>query len=250
MTVMSMRMKLCLAAALAAVVSPVLAQAQSPGWKHTILVYGLAAGMSGETAVRGLEADVDVGFSEILESLEAGGMVAYRGETGRWAVMANVIYMGLGVTKDGGAGFTFDADVDQWLVEVDGAWRCSDRFEVLAGLRGASIDVAVEARHPTLGTTDRDGSESWVDPVVGARLQVPIGKSWSFTGRGDVGGFGIGSDLTWQAVAHFDWRIGETVGLSAGYLILYADYEDGHGSDLFRYDMTSQGPFVGVTFSF
>lgn len=234
-------------AAVAAWVSTTDAQAQAQDWRHTVLVYGLAAGLSGETAVRGLEADVDVGFSEILENLEAGGMAAYRGETQRWAVMANVIYMGLGVTKDGGAGFTFDADVDQWLIEVDGAWRCSDRFEVLAGLRGASIDVAVEARHPTLGTADRDGSESWVDPVVGARVQIPIGKSWSFTGRGDAGGFGIGSDLTWQAVAQFQWRLGDTMGLAVGYLAVYADYEDGHG---FRYDVTSQGPFVGLAFSF
>ena len=237
-------------AAVAAGVSPVVAQAQPEGWRHTILVYGLAAGLSGETAVRGLEADVDVGFSEVLEDLEAGGMAAYRAESKRWAVMANVIYMGLGATKDAGASVTFDVDIDQWLLEVDGSWRYSDRLEFLAGLRFASIDVAVESRHPTLGTAEQDGSESWVDPVVGARVQIPIGKSWSFTGRGDIGGFGVGSDLTWQAVAQFQWRLGETLGLSLGYLAIYADYEDGDGSDLFRYDVTSQGPFAGMMFSF
>ena len=238
-------------------VSPAAAQSTPPqtapaseGWRHTLVLYGLGAGLSGETAVRGLEADVDVGFSDLLENLEAGGMAAWRGETDRWALMANAVFVGLGATKDGAGNTTADVDVDQAWLEFDGAYRFSNRFEVLFGARGMALDTTVEVRQPLLGSTERNAGKSWVDPVVGARFAVLIGKKWSFVGRGDVGGFGVGSDFTWQAVAHFDWRIGKTVGMVFGYQVLDVDYEDGEGSDLFRFDAAIAGPLVGVTFAF
>jgi len=227
--------------------APAVAQPASEDWTHTIVVYGWGAGLSGEAGVGGVEADVDVGFSELLQNLEAGGMLAYRGSNDRWAVMGNVIFVGLGATKDLPLGGTADVDVDQWILEADGAWRANDRFEVLFGLRAYSLDLATKIRNSPLASAQADGSKTWIDPVVGARVQVPLGKSWSFVGRGDLGGFGVGSDLSWQAVARFDWQGSQRVGMSFGYLLLDVDYEAGEAQDLFGYDMTTAGPFLALT---
>ena len=177
-------------------------------------------------------------------------MVAYRGTSGPWAVMANAVFVGLGATKDLPLGGAADVDVDQAILEIDGAYAITERFEVVFGLRGVATDVAVEVRSPLLSTLNGDDSKSWIDPLVGARFEVPMGKKWAFVGRGDIGGFGLGSDLAWQATAHFDWQISPHVGMAFGYELLDMDYDDGEGPDEFRYDMTMQGPFVAVTFAF
>ena len=238
-----------------ALVAPASARAQtSPrggeGWKHTLVVYGLGAGMSGKVAVGNLGADLDVSFSDILHNLQAGGMIAYRGETGKWALIANGVYMGLGATRDLRLGGSARSDINEAILEVDGSYRFARRWDVYYGLRGVHLDSTVELR-PSVGPdVSADASQSWIDPVVGARLEVPIGKGWSFIGKGDVGGFGVGSDFAWQAMAHFDWRSSKTFGLTIGYVALDMDYENGSGRDFFKYDVLSQGPFAGATFDF
>ncbi|HUD73309.1 MAG TPA: hypothetical protein VMQ62_15235 [Dongiaceae bacterium] len=220
------------------------------GWQHTAAIYMLAAGMSGKSAVGPVEADVDVSFSEILDHLQLGAMAAYRGTDGRWSVMVNSMFMGLAMTKDGPLGGSAEVDFDQTMLEVDGGWRFAKQFELYFGLRGTAIDLNVEVR-PVTGTTQEDGDRrSWVDPLVGIRYEVPMGSKWTFVGRGDVGGFGVGSDFAWQAMAHFDWRISPHFGAAFGYVALDMDYEDGEGRDFFKYDMLASGPFAAATFHF
>jgi hypothetical protein len=72
----------------------------------------------------------------------------------------------------------------------------------------------------------------------------------AFAGRFDVGGFGVGSDLTWQAFPYLDWSLAKSTSLQLGYRWLATDYEAGSGSSLFRYDVLVQGPQVGLTFHF
>ena len=220
------------------------------GWRHVVALYGWGAGMSGTGDIGPVEGDVDVSFSEIVEDLEMAGMMAYRGENDHWAIMGNVVYVGLGSAKDLPLGGVADVDLDQWIVEVDGAFRFSERFEVLFGLRGYELDLAVEVRSPLGATASGEAGKNWVDPVIGARYKLPMGKAWDFVVRGDVGGFGIGSELSWQAVTHFDWRASKNVGMSVGYLLLDVDYEDGEGADEFLYDMAIQGPFLALVLSF
>jgi hypothetical protein len=219
-------------------------------WQHTAAIYMLAAGMSGKAAIGPVDADVDVPFSEILENLEFGGMAAYRGTNGRWSVMVNSMFIGLGITKDGPLGGSAEVDFDQTMLEVDGGWRFAKGLELYFGLRGTDIDMNIEVR-PTIGTTQTaDDRHSWVDPLVGIRYEVPMGSKWTFVGRGDIGGFGVGSDFAWQAMTHFDWRISKRFGAAFGYVALDMDYKDGEGSDFFKYDILGSGPFAAGTFHF
>lgn len=206
--------------------------------------------MSGKSSVGSLDADVDVPFSEILENLQAAGMVGYRGTNGRWAVMANAVFMGLGVTKDLRFGGSAEVDLDQSMLEIDGGWRFAKGLELYFGLRANDIDADLELR-PIVGSTQTaHGSQTWVDPLVGLRWERPIGAKWQFVGRADVGGFGVGSDFAWSAMAHFDWRISKHFGAAFGYIAIESDYEDGEGSDYFRYDILNTGPMAAATFHF
>jgi len=46
----------------------------------------------------------------------------------------------------------------------------------------------------------KSGSVDWADPFIGARLQHQPTPGQAITLRGDVGGFGAGSQFSWQAI--------------------------------------------------
>lgn len=235
--------------------SPAADPVQAPagdGWEHMVALYVAAIGMSGDAAVGNLGVDVDLPFSELVDHLDAGAMAAYRGSKGNWAVMANAAFFSLGASKDLPFGGNGEAEINQTLFELDGARRFAKGLEFYFGARVVDIDSSLELNlgNPIFQTIQGDERKTWLDPLVGLRYQVPLGKHWSFVGRADVGGFGIGSDLAWQAMAHFDWRISRHFGAAFGYVILDIDYDDGQGSHYFLYDIAAQGPLAAATFHF
>ena len=206
-------------------------------------LYGLAVGMSGDIGIGPVNADVDVGLDDILNNLEFGFMGTARVGYGPWAFTAEGLYMGLEGTKNG-----VTAELDQWLVEPTLSYRVSKYFEPLAGVRYNNLSG--ELRGPGILPTPRipTGTQDWWDPIVGANLGLPLGKGFSLNLRGDIGGFGVGSDLAWQVFPYVDWQFAKWGSLQAGYRWLYMDYETGSGTSRFKYDMLNQGAQLGVTF--
>jgi len=225
--------------------------AQSPAWKNTAEIYMMGASMSGTTAVGPVEAQLDVTFKTVLENLQFGAMVNYRGEAPKWAVTADVMFSALGATRDGTHGLqTTKVDADEWLVNLTGSWRASEIFDVFAGVRFTSISDTVVLTPFTGNVRTGKLSKSWFDPIVGARVKAPIGKGWSLEGYGDIGGFSVGSDLTWMLQGRVNWQMSRTVGLGLGYRALYQDYESGSGTDYFKWKITTQGPLLAANLSF
>lgn len=232
-------------------------------WSHTVTPYLWGSGMSGKTAVGTatpagpLEADVDVGFDDILSNLKFGAMGSYRGDrSDGWVVMADYIYMSLEADKQSTAGpvrIDTTVGVKQTALELDLGYRLNDQFTVFAGLRYNDVDTDLDVVRTGPGAgANRAASkgDSWTDPVVGITARYPLNDTWSLGVRGDVGGFGIGSDLTWQMMATVNWKVRDNLEVVAGYRYLDADYEDGSGADLFKYDMVTSGPGIGVSFKF
>ncbi|HEU5311015.1 MAG TPA: hypothetical protein VFV24_06145, partial [Candidatus Eisenbacteria bacterium] len=120
------------------------------------------------------------------------------------------------------------------------AYRVSPFLEPLVGVRYNSLSGEIIGPFGRLPSGDQD----WWDPIVGATASLPVSRAVSLRARGDVGGFGIGSDLTWQAHPYLDWIFMQNASLQAGYRWLDVDYEN---DDAFRWDVLTQGPQVGVT---
>jgi opacity protein-like surface antigen len=237
-----MRSKILLSLALAATLLPSNVRAsETNAWTFDVTLYGLAAGMSGDVMVKGIPADVDMGFDQIWNNLEFGAMGKVRVGHGRWALTTDVIYMDLGASKN-----NVSVDFEQWVVEPSLSYRICQNFEVLAGARYNQLDGEING---PLGITP-SGTQSWWDPIVGANVSLPLGEKFSLNLRGDIGGFDVGSDLTWQAFPSVNWQIAKSWSLNAGYRWVYTDYSDGSGANEFQYDMLSQGPQLGVTFRF
>lgn len=105
-----------------------------------------------------------------------------------------------------------------------------------------AINKQITARAPTAISEDKD----WFDPILGVRAQWNFNDKWFLAGRSDIGGFSVGSDLTWSVQGTVGYRFTEKVSAELGYRYLDTDYKDG----AFTYDMAEHGIFTGLNIVF
>ena len=254
----SSRCNLLLVIALPLLLAPFCVQAQhnSKSWNHSVYIYVMGAAIDGKAQIGPVEVPVDLSASDIFSALEFGAMAAYRAENDTWSFSADTTYMGLAGsdTTDGGL-VLGTLDVDQFTLMASVGRRVSENAEILFGL--AYVDLGVDLRVTSTGPLPVDLAASrdadWIDPTVGLRYNRPINDKWRVNLRGDVGGFGVGSDLMYHLLANVQWQASESVGMVFGYRLIDFDYEDGNNSpdgNYQQYDLTEQGPLVGVSISF
>lgn len=227
----------------AAALAQSVSNESSEDWKWEATIYMLGASLDGTTGVNNLTADIDVGFSDILDNLEMGGMARMHAVRGHWSLGLDLIYMGLGASTDRPPA---DIDVDQEVAELSVGFVYSERFESLVGARYMRISTDIAFQGP-LGV-QRSGNVDWWDPFIGGRTTLPMGESWKFKLRADIGGFGVGSDLAWQVETLFTRDFSPRASLEIGYRWIDVDYQDDDNG--FIYDVMTQGLQAGVTFRF
>ena len=100
-----------------------------------------------------------------------------------------------------------------------------------------------------LEPTPLEADVSWVDPLAGVRWNWDISDTWSTNLRGDIGGFGVGSDLSGQGVAVVDWQPWQHVSITGGLRALWVKYGTDKGADKgadnYELDMTFWAPLLG-----
>ncbi len=219
------------------------AEAPHKKWALDLTLYAFAAGLDGEIGARRVDADVDVDFFDILENLEFAAMGKVRMGYDRWALTTDILYLGLGASNN-----IAIADLDQWMVEPTVSYRVNQYFEPLAGVRYNYLKASVNGR--ILGIVQATGIQEWVDPIIGANLTLPLSETVDLNFRGDVGGFGVGSDITWQMYPRVTWRFHRHFSVDAGYRLLYMDYLDGEQLKRFDLEVLIHGPQIGFTAHF
>jgi hypothetical protein len=233
---------ICLAAAL---VAPATALAQVT---HSIALYGPAVQVNGTAQVGDATADVNVEADELLDKLEMAAVAGYRLATPRWCFIASGLFVGLGQSKHGRS-----MDVDGTIVELDAGYRLSGAAELLVGVRYTDLSVEVGDTSQISGewVSVKNGDE-FFDPIVGIRFVAPVSSSekWMVEGRGDVGGFGVGMDLQWQAMLNLGYHPNDSVTIWLGYRALAQDFDDAGSTGQFAMDVTYHGPQLGATFAF
>ena len=143
---------------------------------------------------------------------------------------------------------------EQFVWEPAGFYRITSFLEAGLGGRLNNLQAGIDVRRNVLpaGTEAVTGSASktWFDPIIIARINTDIRDKWLFQFRGDVGGFGVGSDLTWQLQAYAGYRFSKVFQLTAGYRILSIDYDKGADEERFIYNVDTFGPVVRLGFNF
>jgi hypothetical protein len=108
------------------------------------------------------------------------------------------------------------------------------------------IDVELEVN----GSTVVGNTADWVDPVVGVRWIPQISDSCHVILKGDIGGFGIASDFTWNLQGGFVWDATDYLSLVFQYRAVSVDYSTGTVGtpERFAYDTITHGPLLGLAF--
>jgi hypothetical protein len=230
--------------------APAVAQAQpSPdeGWRFTLAPYLMGASLDGNVVVRGQPAEADISAGDIFDNLDFGFMGMAVARTRDWGVLADTVVVKLSVDTQVPPG-EFKPSID--IVSVQGVRRLGDNADVTWGLRWNHVKGEIRIDAPVPVALER--SRNWFDPVVGVVLRTPGDHRFHAALIGDIGGFGVGSDFTWQVFPSvgFDITKNKKVSLEAGWRFLAVDYKTGEGADRFEYDVLYQGPAVGLAFRF
>lgn len=252
--------------------SPELARRRAPGSRRSPLPALLAAGLLlspwlGGVAsaeewsfsitpyvwVPSLDTSLNIGPNPPVESsksifdiLNGAFLIAGEARRDRWSVFGELNWLSLG------------DDIDPRGGRLDASWKlegvmasaslgyavyetAQTRAEVFGGARLWSLDAETEVL-----SREASASRSWTDPILGARVETQVSDRWALSGLVDVGGFGVGSEFQWEAIAQVSWAMTDSVSLVGGYRHLDLEFEKGN----FDLDLTMSGPFIAVGFEF
>jgi hypothetical protein len=216
-------------------------------WQFALTPYYWGQGIDGTVQVQGTSGKADYSwFDEVNPADNFATEIHFEAKKNDLAFIVEPTYTNAEDTsaKVGSSGA--DVKVEYLLNDLLVGYRFKKSWEVLAGLRFASMDNTVQ---PDGGARSAD-SEDWVDLVGGVRYTHQLSEKWDFLGRFDIAGLDLtsGSDLTWNGSALFFWSFAPNSSLAVGYRILDIDFTTGSGSNRFDYDTRQQGPLIGVNF--
>ena len=240
---------------------PAEAQDEDRKWRTTFTPLLWLANNSTTVSYGDRSRSLTIRAADALDNLEAGGTFRLGVNNGEWGAFADLFFIGLGDTSNVGprGNIPLRTEVDNTVWQVAGTYRVVDKdnfdLDVLAGLRGYSIDVDVTVQPfagpaGVLGFPGRSLSRgiSFVDPVIGGMANWELSDKWSLDFYGDIGGFGAGSDFTYRLGTGVDYSFNDTVSARAGYTVVDFDYTSGSGFDKLRYETTLYGPNLGLQF--
>lgn len=236
------------AAALGA--GPALAQ---DGWQFALSPYVWLPGVSTAVDTGQGTVDVDTSASDAISDLDMALMAAFEARKGKWGLLVDLIYSDLASRASTPLGVLWDkAKVDTRMtalsvyagyrvIEHDKGW-----LDVLAGGRFYWLDVDLRLTPGAARGRSFDLDGDWADPLIGLRGRYDFTDRWFATAIGDAGGFGGGSDESWQAIGLLGYQFDERWSIEAGWRYMSVEKELG-GRDV-AVDLS--GPLIGVTARF
>lgn len=262
--------------------------AEKPDWTFVVTPYAWLMGATGSMTAKGQTIDVNAGIVDMFAMTDT--LVALMGNAearhDKWAFGLDLIYTKMVATPSFASQrsptpwLTFSsqsgANVSSTLVVIEGSasyeiWQPAPKTAVdgLLGLRywhaSTNMDFAFNATAAIQTPRDiglsRDagfalastGSMDWADPIVGFVVRHEIAPHHNLRLRGDVGGFGVGSQFTWQSFAGYAYEFGSgSTSWSAvlGYRALGVNYSAGSGADARSMNMVLHGPVLGLSTKF
>lgn len=229
--------------------------APSHDWSFNISPYVWAASLEGSIAPfpRAPTADVDVSFKDIFQNLDIAGMVYAEARYRRFAAYTDLVYTSVGADAETPFGILFDdveAENEIFIGTFGGSYRAIDTehasLALLAGARVWSVDTELKLNGGLLPDQKFKNDESWVDPVIGLHGLYRFDNGIFLTSVSHVGGFGVGSDLTWDTFGALGYQFNDSISAVVGYRHLEVDY-DQNG---FVFDVELSGPVIGMTIRF
>ena len=192
--------------------------------------------MNGDLTINGESRAVNFTFEDFFKFSNLGLNGHVELKKPRWAILFDYNYVDLLIDN---------TNTELTLWELGFAWRFTKKLEMIIG--GRYFKSQIEYRDDP--DNPNTGKESWIDPIIGGRVSWDLTRTLVFKMRGDIGGFGVGSDFAWNLMAGIGYRL-SNITFTGFYRIWYAKYENGSEDNLFIYDMTTSGPGLAMVLHF
>jgi hypothetical protein len=213
------------------------------------------SGLQGNVGAKGYVVPVDVSFSQIFKQLNIGLMSVLDVRRKRVGLLTDLLFMSVSsdqsTTPVGGGVFSgFKANAKTFFVDPELYVRLLDKkaysVDAVGGARFWRLDNSLNLLPGTSAGVTVGQTQSWVDPVLGARFRLNLPRGFFANLKGDAGGFGVGSQQTWQIYTGVGKEFKEKYSVLLGYRYLAVDYRNGG----FLFDTHMSGLLTGLNIRF
>ncbi len=225
--------------------SNVYADEANESFVFEITPYLWAASIKGTTASEGEESppiDSDYSFFS-FDNLDGVFSTTFTARKNQWGFLFDYLYVAFEDTFLEATSLQTTPRLEGTIIEFAGAYAPTsvNNLEVIAGLRNQDITVS-------LALLDRkpETSANWTDPFVGVIYNRPLKGKFHIGLRGDLGGFGIESDMAVNAQAMIGYQISNTFSVKFAYRYLKVKFDDRD----FLYDISLDGFQIGLGIRF
>ena len=225
--------------------------ARAQEWTGEGTVYGWLPAIEGEQDRDNGQPRIEITAKDILEALDFAFFASGEIRRDKFGLLFDMAYTRLSDDAELEEPISASAHVKNVLYYATAAasWRFYENDRRFAAAYGGFRAMGTEVDFDfTLGPVSRSPSVSanWVDPIIGLRGQVPLSERWTLSGFADVGGFGVGSELTWEAYAGANYAFNDRFSGVLGYRYMSIDYE----GDSLTMDINLYGPLLGIQYRF
>jgi hypothetical protein len=217
-------------------------------WRFEFVPYIWLASLDGTIGLDPLPTvRIAADLPDSLVNLDFAIADSFTARKGRWAIFSDITFTKLGVDETVSSSHV---EIDSGLLwaSLAGGYAVVDapggRVELLAGARYALLDNDGESEGSVTASTSAD--EDWLDPLVGFNARAELADRLSVGLLANVGGFGVGSDLSYELLPRVSYAFNDIINLHAGYRLLSLDFDS---SDV-QYDVREFGWMLGVGFNF
>jgi hypothetical protein len=217
-------------------------------WEFDVAPYMWFSSLKGDVSFLNQSVPVNTEFKDIWDQLSFGFLLHGEAQKESWTIMTDFVYLNLqeeGTIRN--SPLTTKTETKQTIWELGAAYRIlqlQDYFalEGLMGIRYFGLAPQFDINQQNVF----DESLDFVDPYIGVRFKNTSDK-WINSARFDVGGFGVGSKITWKLNLLVGYQFSDLLSLHIGYQGYDVDYE---GDNSFEYDVYTGGFITGLNFNF
>ncbi len=227
-------------------------------WNFIVAPYLWFGALNGTMGVADIEAEIDAGFSDIFNNLNMGFMIYGEARYKEFGVAMDLLTLSMqmdGVTPVLGRAVKVEPKITFLETSLIYNVMHTEKWsaDLHAGVRTWWLKTRMEAER-IISEEARivEGNKSWVDPIIGAKAVFLPHEKWPINARVDIGGFGAGSEFTWNVQVGAGYRFAEAWTVLLQYRTLGVDYEDGTtgSTDYFKMDANLFGPLIGFMATF
>ncbi len=139
----------------------------STPWEFRLEAYGWLTGLKGDVGAKGFTTGIDVGFDDIVSTIDMAAALQFEARHGRWGFMTDAMYVKLSVDGSPPGPLYNNAHVGmkQFVGELDVAYRVYESpkgfVDIYGGIRytGISMDLSADVNESEVGIASATASQ-------------------------------------------------------------------------------------------